>query len=134
MNVASLELCKELHELSGWSLPIYSPLKWVEYADDSCALWAGSDPEHWDEIIQSSPAYDLGYLMRKLQSGDLTVIMRFNRDFGGRIGMSSWDGKWCIGTFDMAQGEYPVADSPEDAAAKLAIALFKRGVLVKDPA
>ncbi|WP_167677363.1 hypothetical protein [Rhodococcus sp. B10] len=87
---------------------------------------------HGEWPTQLWDAYDLGYLLRKLQDNDLTVVLRWNRDMGGRIAMKEWDGKYCIGTFDMPQGEYPIADTPEDAAATLAIQLFKQGVLVRE--
>ena len=116
MNVTSLELCKELYELSGWDDP------------DLTNYYEGTG------IFPTAvcPLYHLGYLLRKLQDNDLTVIMRWNRDMGGRVAMKQWDKKWCIGTFDMPQGEYPVADTPEDAAAKLTIELFKQGILTRD--
>lgn len=102
MNTASLELCRELYELSGWG-------------ED------GNQPDAWHDI--STPAYDLGYLLRKLP-GRTSIIKLidnyiaihdepsqiFNADFGYKF----------------------VADTPEDAAAGLAIELLKTGVLQKE--
>lgn len=55
MNVASLELCKELYAVSGWE------------ADE---LWSWSSAgilgEQWGGLDNSCPAYDLGYLRTKL--------------------------------------------------------------------
>lgn len=125
MNTASLELCKELYELSGWEDTTH------RYTDSlnvtRVVEYKGKKSKH-----HLAPAYDLGYLLRKFQDDDLTLTMRWNRDMGGRAAMKSWDNKWCIGTFDMPQGRYPVADTPEDAAAMLAIELFKQGVLIKE--
>jgi len=58
MYVASLELCKELYELSGW--------------DDIEFQWSSIDGKHWEAAVSvlfagaTEVAYDLGYLLRKL--------------------------------------------------------------------
>lgn len=131
MNVASLELCKELYELSGWE---QTRDWWFKYMKAGrIEEWRVQlDAEHKKIGKYDVPAYDLGYLLRKLQANDQTIVLRWNRDMGGRIALKAWDNKYCIGTFDMPQGDYPVADTPEDAATMLAIALFKRGVLTRD--
>ncbi|NIL77163.1 hypothetical protein RhoFasB10_03304 [Rhodococcus sp. B10] len=139
-HVASLELCRELYELSGWC---ETGLLWCSNQRDrrkkvsdayveTYAMLDKIKDVHGEWPTQLWDAYDLGYLLRKLQDNDLTVVLRWNRDMGGRIAMKEWDGKYCIGTFDMPQGEYPIADTPEDAAATLAIQLFKQGVLVRE--
>lgn len=119
MNVASLELCKTLFELSGW--------------DDTCSAWDVSDREDMpfenvvksDEVVfQFYPAYDLGYLLRKLPAA-----------FYVRCGVERMiDGKTYRETFYSYYrgGENEIdfyADTPEDAACKLAIELFKQGIL-----
>jgi hypothetical protein len=125
MNVASQELCEKLYSLSGKVKSNWKDTEYRRYYDDGLFVTNEKLNGLW------LPAYDLGYLLRKLQDNDLTIILRWNRDMGGRIAMKEWDGKWCIGTFDMPQGEYPVAATPEDAACKLAIQLFKKGILTK---
>lgn len=130
MNVASLDACKELHELSGWN-----PHEWVydtSYVDN----WLRdiSDFAHTTREwlgVNTIPAYDLGYLLRRLpkwiddEDGDddrsYPFIMEHKR----------------AGYYDEQTSGYVddlncSADTPEDAAAKLAIELFKQGILKKE--
>lgn len=112
MTVASLSLCKELYELSGW----YDTYHYYD-ADDvvdekAHALLMSRN--------QNCPAYDLGYLLRKLPvSTGLDIV-------------NAGD-KWVI---DPVVGQKSVksiiADTPEDAAAKLAIELHRQGVLTSE--
>lgn len=110
---ANEELSKELFESSGWLDPM---------ADGRRAT-------------PSSPYYSLGFILRKLprswfdkEADDATVRVLYNT--GGLL-VSQWIVKYApmanleevIG--DLAYG----ADTPEDAAAKLAIELFKQGIL-----
>lgn len=112
MNTASDDLCKELFELSGW----------------------GEARRHTDVIDHKPvilyPEYDLGYLMRKLPAhiekpAGLLWPIQINA-LGTTEAIKQWQfvypnlngGKLC-GT----------ADTPEDAACKLAIELFKQGIL-----
>lgn len=62
MNVARLELCKELYELSGW---------WDE-DDDNYYPSTSSQPKN-------IPAYSLGYLLRKLPPR--TLLNKFSDTF-----------------------------------------------------
>lgn len=109
MNVASLELCKELYELSGW--------------DDCSHMY---DDDNGETIVTESkmwngmtPAYDLGYLLRKLPKP------------AGVGQMLSSDEVWIAtcGKIHPNKHLYLGADTPENAACKLAIALFQTGVL-----
>jgi hypothetical protein len=64
-------------------------------------------------IVGDIPAYDLGYLLRKLPQP--YSIMAYS-----------------TGRLVAVQGEVTAtADTPEDAAAKLAIELFKQGILTR---
>ena len=104
MNVAAKELCQELYELSGWG---------------------GDDPyfnvnEGWykegrpaQKSVLVAPAYDLGYLLRKLPSWSL--IQKNIDRYEATSSMNNTH-----------------ADTPEDAACKLAIELFKQGILTKE--
>lgn len=103
MTTASLELCQELWNLSRWSGTDY---RWYEDKGVDYVDIKGTNG-------LSLPAYDLGYLLRK---APYTVQLSGGHDFW----QSSCNGY--IGT----------ADNPEDAACKLAIELFKRGVLTKE--
>lgn len=112
MNIASLELCKELWRLSGWTTD------WHYIAEKNPGIIvAASWREHEGEKY-ICPAYDLGYLLRKL--GDL-----LNLD----LMLYTEDGKWRA---DVEQDYSMKADTPEDATCKLAIELFKQGVLTAE--
>jgi hypothetical protein len=114
MQVASLELCKELYELSGWE------------PDDK--FWFSIDGKHSvhcghefkKELIEFKyslaricPAYDLGYLLRKLPP-----IIQLGRS-------EYYNCSWTNGN----DSHVFVADTPENAVCKLAIELFKSGIL-----
>lgn len=124
MNVASLERCKELYELSGWldtrdqlvkyslkDMPILLPMPKGEI---DVAVLAGA-------VEWTLPAYDLGYLLRKLPAESNVM----------NIG-----DKWFRATHYLGGSGfkhiYKTADTPEDAACKLAIELFKQGILTKE--
>lgn len=138
-NVASRDLCKELYELSGWDGTLIrhgSPTRMIDAVmfvrtvyDKFVGLYESSvgcdecEGEHAYGFA-TMPAYDLGYLLRKLPhfidisqlSGGYTpngwaAIKRLSQDF----------------PFD-AEAR---ADTPEDALCQLAIELFKQGVLKK---
>jgi hypothetical protein len=119
-----LELCKELYELSGWMVDDYYmgyPLVW---ATDEMSKGLAKHQLVWHEPWRSdpnykfvAPAYDLGYLLRKLQGYDCGVYYS-----------NQWQ-QWIATAHDNNQGK---ADTPENAAAKLAIELFKQNILTKD--
>lgn len=101
MNVASLDLCKELYELSRWdSDGLDTPYDVSPTGDVSRSDMGGDDYE----II---PAYDLGYLQRKLAH-----THPYPKEITDSRIVEIW-----------------LAEYPEDAACKLAIELFKQGVL-----
>lgn len=108
MNVASRKLCEELYKLSGWH--------------DGSAWTDTRDPKH---AISNYPKYNLGYLLRKLP-GIPEVKRRAGRKWAAvcRIGAVE-DGKIADKT------AWTRADTPEDAVCKLAIELFKQGILKK---
>lgn len=123
MNVASLQLCKELYELSGWigTHGTYTP-------QGEIAL-VGVVKNLYGELGYY-PAYDLGYLLRKLEDTPTTdpdiqdepaVIIQHS-------GVVKPEYKWCAKVFN---GDWYEKSSttPEDAACKLAIELFKRDIL-----
>lgn len=117
MNVASLELCKELYELSGWKDCEFQYSGWngddwrLEHGQPTM-LDTAADSRYGKQT--SYPAYDLGYLVRKLPAR--TLIDRFSDAYLAAL---------AVPEFYEAR-----ADTPEDAAAKLAIELFKQGVLL----
>lgn len=106
MNVASLELCKELYELSGWN------------EAEALRQEIHFDPNSLVNSAYTLPRYDLGYLMRELP--EVTVVFRQRAGTSWRCHYNPEDSIATLGC---------EADTPEDAAAKLAIELFKQGIL-----
>lgn len=110
MNVASLELCQKLYELSGWE--------------------GERHPNHGYEDEQGShiPYFTLGYLLRKLptETSDPNGWLTIQPDE---------DPLWAAGyELIAAEGAHflCIDTSPENAAARLAIHLFEQGVLVRE--
>lgn len=113
MNVASLELCKDLVYTSEWG--------GTEYFYLNNALVHRSMLDDDDFLGEVIPAYDLGYLLRKLPPEDKEI---------GYLNLCQDGVNWmCRYTKLSATMIYSKADIPEDAAAKLAIELFKQGIL-----
>lgn len=103
MNVASLENCKELYKLSGW--------------DDCSLMWSNIDVVWRVVKVGDIPAYDLGFLLRKFRAENIVV------------NLLDVTNRWIADAGGFGTGQ---ADTPEDAACKLAIELFKQGVLDKE--
>jgi hypothetical protein len=107
VNVASLELSKELYAASGWN--------------DTSYAW-GTDGLFPLTVVGAgfqkgdvAPAYDLGYLLRKLPYCDLICFS---------------DGKYtAIWEGDDTDLKGRSNSSPENAVARLCIKLFESGVL-----
>lgn len=119
MSVASLELCKELYELSGWK-PDEGHWYNDMYAEGEVKLVRFPVPyRNNGRANVIIPAYDLGYLLRKLPE-DLTTYGKFR-------------GEWYahFSGYGKTDEKITYATTPEDAAASLAIELFKQGVLKK---
>lgn len=116
MNVVSLELSKELYELSGWKDTDFKVSAFTERVSPMAPPFYGSE----------IPAYDLGYLLQRLP--------RMNEEYWLTIQPVVYP-QWCA-SYDRNDGISTkfesFADVPEDAAAKLAIELFKQGILTKD--
>ena len=131
MNVADIELCRELYELSGWE---DTECWWIEKRNGDIKAYTGaerSDYTYTGDNDLELPAYDLGYLLRKLPVKNNSL----NFELVPRI-----DGSWYIGytvsknpTVEEANKYiHAEADTPEDATAKLAIELFNQGILTKE--
>jgi hypothetical protein len=113
MNVASLELCKELYELSGWEQ-------------------IGKEYPGTEDGV---PYYTLGYLLRKLPKPDfLDQDMMFDKFDGENVDyLFLGYGTGMNWTCQYQEEERPIdglmgeADTPEDAACRLAIHLFDQG-------
>lgn len=101
MNVASLKLCKELFELSGWEEDNFSP-EW--YTDEN--------------LVRIAPKYNLGYLLRMLPDPNL-----FHNSVDNSWTATNFKAD---GTGDDGAAD---ANTPEDAVTLLAIELIKQSVL-----
>lgn len=122
MNVADLSLCKELYEVSGWTKPQDEPHWHLDSSPHLCNVGA----DDYDEPERYVPAYDLGYLLRKLPAyhGQNMLTLKW-------IQQSL---KWLAGYEDrdgfVEEGIHAYAFDPEDAACKLCISLIKSGILL----
>ena len=105
MKTASLDLCKELYKLSEWGFDEFEgrdkTLEWVNDRDED------------NTLLGSMPLYDLGYLLRKLPDN---TILHKTTDTYYEATLNQYEYHW-------------IADTPEDAVAKLAIELYKKGTL-----
>lgn len=136
MNTASLELCKELFELSGWD-----STDWRWYKTPKL-IRKGSSPEHdysyW--VIKQAGyrgktadwvnAYDLGYLLRELPADGTTSITIFKKTSIFKDGVhTNYEAIYKYEVLGDLTSTWERADTPEDAACKLAIELIKQGVI-----
>ena len=138
MNVASKELCQELYELSGWSdLEQY----WEHYpVSGETRLGQSSFGNVLPKMIPEHivPAYDLGYLLWKLPEWiepekNSPHLLTVQPNPIGR----GWNALYRLSvatpTSDRRHAEeIHEADTPENAACKLAIELFKQGILKRE--
>jgi len=122
MNTANLELCKELYELSAWE---------EEGAELWCLAIRGDEKfaPALPHFIGSFPSYSLGFLLRNLPA----YLDERKYASLGSINLDVVDNRmWACGYGVMAPAVLKqYADTPEDAVCKLAIELFKQGVLKK---
>ena len=123
MKTANLGLCRTLFELSGWG---GTEKRWYGSLQfpDNCV--AGLIDNFGEQGV--CPAYDLGYLLRKLPD----YVKLFRNNNGTYYCAAVTDGfrhpDNRLGMPDTAHDWY-TANTPEDAACKLAIELFKKGIL-----
>lgn len=129
MTTASLELSKQLYELSKWDSSLAGGgYRWCEISPGQFECLRLSDAEAYQPSFKDAwfagiPAPDLGFLIRKLPK-----YLDYNN---GRIYLSVgvwWAGGWQIhyGTYDLRSA---ISDIPEDALVLLAIKLFEAGIL-----
>lgn len=137
MNVASLENCKTLYELSGWDDTLLKHVVGERHASDFespiglTTVYNKTVGVYGNEVgcdecegvygTETIPAYGAGYLLRKLPDPQLETTV-YNR----------WHCKWFKRTTKGLTGpmlESGFADTPEDALCLLAIELFKQGIL-----
>ncbi len=137
MNVASLEICKSLYELSGLDYPT---IYWQEdfYEDGSVNWNLYHDNENKLRTGRSVPAYDAGYLLRILPYNFIAEGAHYNGDYQDNLFYldinfnSNQDAKY---SFLYSNGEeslyFTPSNTPEDALALLAIKLYENGILKK---
>jgi hypothetical protein len=133
MNVALLSLCKELYELSGWFDTDYV---WVRFSNDpmrGAALVRADSPELGHDIYRIAGAYNLDYLLRNLPKN---VTEFWGQAYPASPCLMYTGTQWLAFYQSTMTSEHNTdelfgqfADTPEDAAAMLAIELFKQGVL-----
>lgn len=132
MNVASLELCKELYELSGWQSEYwyigFPHLDMKPSYDGTIKPYAErAEHEKAGNRHCDLPAYTADYLLRKLQDLDGLSLFRCHHQDNSR----NWEAE-CDKTDGPGAKFFVYADTPEDSLAKLAINLHKQGVLKKE--
>lgn len=136
MHVASKELCEELYELSRW-LPeeyledgAYADLRWwINFPSGTFQVGHQLQPSFAHREIVC-PAYDLGYLLRKLPNyppkGPADTNY-YDQLFIAKVG-NKYEAYYFNRITHRRAGN-ALADTPEDAACKLAIELIKQGIM-----
>jgi hypothetical protein len=132
MNVASLENCRKLFELSGW---VDTHFLWLTAANNpKGSLWR-NDGQLTPDDAAVCPAYDLGYLLRKLppslprnHTSDYWMTLR-------PLSVNQFEACYRALT-DLDMGPPAVINrfidsTPEDVTARLLIRLFETGILKK---
>ena len=139
MNVANLDLCKELYGLSGW----YAQHFWYCKKSKSEDLWSIEEEPLLADDENNIPAYDLGFLLRKLPHNITPKDKRYSTGSHLELHNQSMDKSeslgggishcWCA-MYRSTYGHLAIehADTPEDAVCKLAIELFKQGIIKKE--
>lgn len=140
MTVASLELCKQLYKLSNWKIDEYPYAGYCTQPDcpgrQDGELIYGGYCESCSLAVLDTPAYDLGFLLRKLPKYIPTYkngTIHPADDYQLHI-VGGFDNDWISQYAGL--GDLPLyiqsADTPENALCKLAIELFKQGILKRE--
>lgn len=114
MQRVDLELAKELYELSGWGdLGTATPIdEWLDYSDE------------W-----SVPAYDLGYLLRKLPSPIVDDEDEFYLEMSKNAN-DEYSFMYSNGYANICGS--PSVETPENTLCQLASELFRQNILKRD--
>lgn len=115
MNVASKELCEELYKLSQWDNTY-----WL-YVEGGLVTAEEYRLDKWENGVF---AYDLDYLLRKLTMYEHNRET-FHLEYYWNVN------RWACGYLGE---DFEDAEIPEDALCKLAIELFKQGILPRPKA
>jgi hypothetical protein len=135
MNTANLENCKKLYELSGWGETEY--LYGKNIVSGNYPLFHQDNYPQSYPYESSFPAYDLGYLIRKLPQDLKSEPDKDNRceQWGLRLEtpiVNHTSGLWAFYYENSKPYIWQEADTPEDALCLLAIKLFEEGILKKE--
>lgn len=120
MQVANLELSKELWNLSKWTSTDY---RWYEDKGVDYVDVKGTNG-------LSLPAYNLGFLLRKLPQ----EIDNYYFDLSTTKDSSLWIAEYFTNDYtpERPMSKYKIEDeNPEDCLCRLAIELFRQGILIK---
>jgi hypothetical protein len=128
VDVASVDLCRELWELSGWGTEA-TAFHWYKQHGEADYTLVSSDEAEFYQSDSYFPAYTLGFMLRKLQLPYVTVLV-------GTLGRRSklYSASYIpdqLGEYDPAT-MYRKADTPENALCQLAIQLFRQNILKRD--
>jgi len=123
MNVASVERCEELYHLSGWNETEYF-YQLIEYSDLSSGYFLTNPALEAPLTAQSYPAYDLGYLLRRLPQNTWIGYVDTSRQRGYALATTY---AWNTAGTDIGKIAECRADTPEDAACLLAIEVLRQG-------
>jgi hypothetical protein len=152
MNTANLENCKRLYELSGWThFPDVNDLFYVvsneNELDSYVATWHELKelPDIYWYASYKIPAYDAGYLLRKLPN----KVNKGRKAYRFVLTNSTMDESW-IADYLMPfwqkglpergievwlhygdKAKLTEAEDPENALCKLMIQLFEEGILTQ---
>lgn len=131
MNVSNLENSRKLYELTWWTdtdmrYRVYKRIENENYKPHVRLVYGKS---HIDtKTGETCPAYDAGYLLRKLpksfvsQEHRCTIYLTLEW-----LGDEKWAASYQLDTDSISYEQKE--DTPEDALALLAIKLFEEGVL-----
>lgn len=127
IETASLELSRKLYEVSGWN-----NIDYIWYIDDLIdenelldeprrKPTVGHKSGRPGKIFTEIPAYDLGFLLRKLPATTKIIKASGTMPIYGAIFVE-----------DGEEDKVESADTPEDALALLAIELFEQKIIKKE--
>lgn len=119
-DVAAPDLCKKLHDISGWEDGLNTEL-YVFDQKGKFVAQVNKESFSIDRFGSFVPAYDLGYLLRRLAENAKMHNIKLHYSIVQKL--------WYCGY--RSEGSACWGDIPEDAAIKLVIRLFKAGVLKK---
>ena len=121
MHVTSLELSKTLYHLSGWKDTEYFYQR-NDYADGSAGFSLVNPVLEAPLAGEAYPAYDLGYLLRRLPTQT-----RIKREYDASPDKPQETPAHYRALYDTADDQHfwQGANTPEDAAALVAIELLK---------